>query len=97
MVKIILVICVALSVCIDGVFVPYSVNVRNGGLPLPEKLRTGKWYNPGNNPDTFIVGGTAASANDAPWQVSLQTTSHFCGGSVLNARTVVTAAHCIDG
>lgn len=42
-----------------------------------------------------IVGGEAASAGDFPFIVSLQVGgSHFCGGSLLNANTVVTAGHC---
>jgi hypothetical protein len=42
-----------------------------------------------------IVGGVTASQGDFPFIVSLQKSgSHFCGGSLLNANTVVTAAHC---
>lgn len=42
-----------------------------------------------------IVGGVAASATDAPFIVSLQRSgSHICGGTLVNANTVVTAAHC---
>ncbi|KAJ4985316.1 trypsin A chain (extracellular trypsin protease) [Stagonosporopsis vannaccii] len=45
-----------------------------------------------------IVGGTAASVGDFPFIVSLQRSgSHFCGGSLLDSRTVVTAAHCTQG
>ncbi|KAF2119062.1 trypsin [Lophiotrema nucula] len=47
---------------------------------------------------TQIVGGTAAAAGDFPFIVSLQKSgSHFCGGSLLNARTVLTAGHCAVG
>ena len=42
----------------------------------------------------LIVGGEAAAAGDFPYIVSLQSGSHFCGGSLLNANTVLTAAHC---
>ncbi|KAF1359111.1 trypsin-like protease-like protein 1 [Lizonia empirigonia] len=45
-----------------------------------------------------IVGGTVAQAGDFPFIVSLQKSgSHFCGGSLLNSRTVITAAHCTVG
>ncbi|KAH7032625.1 LOW QUALITY PROTEIN: trypsin-like cysteine/serine peptidase domain-containing protein [Microdochium trichocladiopsis] len=47
---------------------------------------------------TSIVGGEAASAGDFPFIVSLsQGGSHFCGGVLLNANTVITAAHCSVG
>lgn len=44
-----------------------------------------------------IVGGRDAKPGEFPWQVSVRsgTESHFCGGAVLNATTVVTAAHCV--
>merc|ERR1712168_1406804 len=44
-----------------------------------------------------IVGGEEAEPHEFPWQISLRRKSdnfHFCGGSVLNENTVVTAAHC---
>ncbi|KAL6703508.1 hypothetical protein ACN47E_009606 [Coniothyrium glycines] len=45
-----------------------------------------------------IVGGVAASAGEFPFIVSLQSGgSHFCGGSLINGNTVVTAAHCTVG
>jgi trypsin len=45
-----------------------------------------------------IVGGTAAVAGDVPYIVSIQQSgSHFCGGSLINGNTVVTAAHCAVG
>jgi len=60
---------------------------------------------PQNDPDNWdnnsedIVGGVAASSGDFPFIVSLQTASgsHFCGGTLLNANTVLTAAHCAVG
>ncbi|KAM0253577.1 hypothetical protein ACHAQJ_007249 [Trichoderma viride] len=42
-----------------------------------------------------IVGGTSASLGEFPYIVSLSTQgSHFCGGVLVNANTVVTAGHC---
>ncbi|KAK7421167.1 hypothetical protein QQX98_002296 [Neonectria punicea] len=46
-----------------------------------------------------IVGGEQASPGDFPFIVSISRRggSHFCGGSLLNANTVLTAAHCSTG
>ncbi|XP_058050347.1 transmembrane protease serine 13-like isoform X1 [Ahaetulla prasina] len=42
-----------------------------------------------------IVGGTEAPASKWPWQVSLQYGSaHICGGTIIDAQWVLTAAHC---
>jgi secreted trypsin-like serine protease len=51
-----------------------------------------------NNEDE-IVGGARANISDFPWQVSVQTKSgfHFCGGSILDERTILTAQHCVVG
>jgi len=95
----ILVVCLALAVSCGAVRlpVPYEVYVRNGGLPVPEALRTGKWYNPYNGTDSYVVGGTNAKAGEVPHIASLATSSHFCGSSILDATTLITAAHCVDG
>ncbi|EDW78197.1 uncharacterized protein Dwil_GK24139 [Drosophila willistoni] len=45
-----------------------------------------------------IVNGKNATIEDHPYQVSIQTIrgSHFCGGSLIDSQTVVTAAHCMQ-
>ncbi|KAI5282593.1 Transmembrane Protease Serine 4 [Manis pentadactyla] len=42
-----------------------------------------------------VVGGEKASVESWPWQVSLQyAAQHICGGSILDARWILTAAPC---
>lgn len=48
-----------------------------------------------------IVNGEDGNMHEYPWQVSLQkrgknNLKHFCGGSIISKRFVLTAAHCIN-
>ncbi|XP_053371256.1 serine protease 27-like [Clarias gariepinus] len=47
--------------------------------------------------NTKIVGGEDAAAGSWPWQVSFQRGgSHFCGGSLISEKWVLSAAHCFQ-
>merc|ERR1719184_149565 len=51
----------------------------------------------GQKPLGRIVGGQEVDTNEWPWQVALlYGNSQFCGGSLINDRYILTAAHCID-
>ena len=66
-------------------------------LPLSENRLSG------NDSDTHkISGGSDASLGDVPWQVALSSTSGnqidvWCGGTIIHADWVLTAAHCTEG
>ncbi|KAK9695315.1 Trypsin [Popillia japonica] len=48
--------------------------------------------------DGRIIGGSSVDISQYPYQVSLLWWgSHICGGSIISASYVVTAAHCTDG
>jgi secreted trypsin-like serine protease len=44
-----------------------------------------------------IVGGIESQPGAWPWMASLQSFGHFCGGTLVAADAVVTAAHCVEG
>lgn len=46
--------------------------------------------------DGRIVGGYEVDIADFPYQVSLQRGGHFCGGSIIGEKWIITAAHCTE-
>lgn len=56
-----------------------------------------------SRPETRIVGGKNAPFGRWPWQVSVRRTSFFgfssthrCGGALINENWIATAGHCVD-
>jgi trypsin len=76
-----------------SILVALAIPAVISGVAIPQEFPD-NWDE--NSSD--IVGGVAAAQGDFPFIVSVQLSgTHFCGGTLLNANTVVSAAHCYYG
>jgi secreted trypsin-like serine protease len=84
---------------------PYGDSESTGiGVDSPPSTASQRDSAEVDNFQTAIVGGEDRDISWAPWQVALVRESagsdwqgQFCGGSLISASWVVTAAHCLHG
>ncbi|CAG7710010.1 unnamed protein product [Allacma fusca] len=79
---------------------PKSTTTPQPNIPMDRDYGCGV---PPLVPQMRIVGGKNASFAEFPWQVSVRRTSFFgfssthrCGGALLNENWIATAGHCVD-
>ena len=48
-----------------------------------------------SGPSARVYGGEDAKRGEVPWQVFLRSDQCTCGGTLINMKTVISAAHCV--
>lgn len=67
-----------------------------GGSLIPAMAQAAPSPNGPGSSDR-IIGGREVAVGAYPFMASIQTGSrHFCGGSLIDSQTVLTAAHCVN-
>jgi len=79
---------------IDG----FSVEEESPELPYGVSLNSSIRSFDDNIRENRIIGGGTAASGSRPYQIALLRSGSFtCGGSIINNRNVLTAAHCVSG
>jgi len=66
-------------------------------IPVEPRVNFDDTCRCGQKAASRIVGGVTTGVNEWPWQAALMYGSQqFCGGSLINDRYVLTAAHCTE-
>lgn len=66
-------------------------NTNGCGVSL---VGRGSWL-PGGSIEARIVGGRLANECELPWTVVVNIGTTFCGGSIIDGNTILTAGHCV--
>ncbi|XP_063793490.1 coagulation factor IX [Pseudophryne corroboree] len=76
--------------------IPTTVEYHNSTELIPSETTQDDIVPVTVDPNVRIVGGTDSLKGEFPWQVHLvnQNKEGFCGGSIVNEKWIVTAAHC---
>lgn len=77
----------------DGAALPTS-EIEPAGAPLATATPTAPFVASAPR-QGLIVGGEPAAVGELPWQVAVYPGPYLCGGSLIAAQWVVTAAHCV--
>ena len=67
-----------------------SLSTPNSLEPICGRLATSPL-----EPSARVYGGENAKRGEVPWQVFLRSDQCTCGGTLINMKTVISAAHCI--